>query len=361
MDLPPLNAIDICAGSGIGSWAFERIGFARTVCYVEYDPYCQRLLQARMRSGDLAPAPIWDDLKTFDGRPWRGCVDFVFGGVPCQSYSCAGKQLGADDPRDLWPDFRRVLGEIRPGLMLLENVAGFASHRDGLRRVLGDLAEDGWDAVWTIVSAADAGAPHLRKRVWILAYPGSAGRQQITGSAYGDEGPDEGRTSAEVYQLAGFSRGPRLEERRGVGGDPREEQQAAQRSGATDVADAAGNRQSRERRTRDGRQGFEDGGLPDWAGGTLAQPSPVTAFEVAETLRDVRGVPDGLAAGLERSGRDIEYEVTGDGYRVPVRDRGNRLRVLGNGWVPQAAVLALETLLGMAALRREPVRAEVTA
>ncbi len=71
-----LNALDICAGSGIGSWAFERIGFARTVCYVERDPYCQRLLRARMCSGDITDAPIWDDLKTFDGRPWRGCVDF---------------------------------------------------------------------------------------------------------------------------------------------------------------------------------------------------------------------------------------------------------------------------------------------
>ena len=161
--------LDVCAGSGIGSAAFEAIGLCRTVCYIERDPYCQRLIEQRMQDGWLQPAPIWDDLRTFNGRPWRGCVDFIFGGIPCQPYSLAGKQRGAADERDLWPDTRRVIREVGPRLVLIENVPGLLVR--GLGRILGELAEDGYDAEWATVSAADVGAWHLRKRVWIVAYP----------------------------------------------------------------------------------------------------------------------------------------------------------------------------------------------
>lgn len=164
-----LNGLDICAGSGIGSLAFERAGLSRTVCYIERDPYCQSVLQQRQRDGWLSPAVIWDDLRTFDGRPWRGCVDFIFGGIPCQPYSLAGKQRGAADERDLWPDTRRIIREVGPRLVLIENVPGLLVR--GLGRILGELAEDGYDAEWATVSAADVGAWHLRKRVWLVAYP----------------------------------------------------------------------------------------------------------------------------------------------------------------------------------------------
>ena len=163
-----LTAIDVCAGSGIGSAAFEALGLARTVCYVEWDGYCQRLLQQRIRDGWLADAPIWDDLKAFDGRPWAGRVDFIFGGIPCQPWSVAGKQRGAADERDLWPDFYRVVREVGPRFVLLENVPGMLAN-GGLRRVLGGLALLGFDAEWGLLSAATVGAPHVRKRLWILA------------------------------------------------------------------------------------------------------------------------------------------------------------------------------------------------
>ena len=189
-----LNALDICAGSAIGSAVFEAIGLARTVCYVEIDDYCQRLIQQRIADGWLADAPIWDDLRSFDGRPWRGLVDFVFGGIPCQPWSVAGQRKGAADARDLWPDFLRVVGEVRPRLVLVENVSGFLTvkrggprtrtARDGhviarwtekaqqsaIGRAVGDLSEIGYDAQWDVVSAAGVGAPHLRKLVWVVAY-----------------------------------------------------------------------------------------------------------------------------------------------------------------------------------------------
>jgi hypothetical protein len=140
-----------------------------------------------------------------------------------------------------------------------------------------------------------------------------------------------------------------LEEWRGLGGNTGKKQQTAERSGES-LADAEGFHASWSITEGNRRRGPEEplgNRLPDWAGGTLRQPNPVTCFEVAEALRNVCGVSDGLAAGLVRRGGDIEYEVTGDGYRILVRERVKRLRVLGNGWVPQAAVLALETLLGM--------------
>ena len=164
------TSIDICAGSGIGSLLFERLGIARTVCYVERDAYCGRLLQQRMADGWLAPAPIWDDLRDFDGRPWRGLADFVFGGIPCQPWSVAGKQQGADDEHDPWPDFLRVVREVGPRCCLVENVPGIIRAPGGLSRILGDLADAGFDAEWGVVSAAGVGAPHLRKRLWVVAY-----------------------------------------------------------------------------------------------------------------------------------------------------------------------------------------------
>ena len=202
-----LRGLDVCSGSGIGSFVFERIGLCRTVCYIENDPYCQRLLVQRMRDGWINDAPVFDDLRLFDGRPWRGCVDFVFGGIPCQPFSLAGKRRGAADERDLWPDFLRVVGEVRPALVLVENTPGFLVGKRGgprtrtapdghviarwvekaqqaaLGRALGDLSEIGYDAEWEVVSAAGIGAPHLRKRVWLVAYP--SGKR---GSLLGREG-----------------------------------------------------------------------------------------------------------------------------------------------------------------------------
>ena len=167
-----LQAIDVCAGSGIGSLAFEAIGLCRTVCYVEKDEYCQRLIRQRIADGVLSDAPIWDDLKTFDGRPWRGLVDFVFGGIPCQPFSVAGKQRGGADERDLWPDFLRVVREVGPRFVLVENVPGLLA-ADGGRwfgRLVGELAESGYDAEWDVISAEAVGAPHRRERVWVVAY-----------------------------------------------------------------------------------------------------------------------------------------------------------------------------------------------
>ena len=149
----------------------------RTICYVEWDKYCQRVLQQRFQDDPptLTPAPIWDDIKSFDGRPWRGTVDILSAGFPCQPHSNAGLRKGAADDRNLFPDTLRIIGEVGPGLVILENVPGILVRPDDGREayggtVVGELAEIGYDAEWRVVSAADAGAPHLRNRWWLLAH-----------------------------------------------------------------------------------------------------------------------------------------------------------------------------------------------
>ena len=152
----------------------------RTICYVEWDKYCQRVLQQRFQDDPptLTAAPIWDDIKSFDGRPWRGTVDILSAGFPCQPHSNAGLRKiarGLSDDRDLWPDCLRVISEVGPKYAILENVPGINVGNGGRPAyggtVVGELAEIGYDAEWRVVSAADAGAPHLRNRWWLVAYP----------------------------------------------------------------------------------------------------------------------------------------------------------------------------------------------
>lgn len=135
---------------------------------VEREAACLEILAARMQEGSLAPCPVWTDARTFDGLAWRGAVDIVAAGYPCQPFSQAGHGRGAEDPRHLWPDIKRIISEVRPGVVVLENVIGHV--RKGLDQVLGDLDELGFDAEWGVFSAASAGAPHYRKRVFVLAY-----------------------------------------------------------------------------------------------------------------------------------------------------------------------------------------------
>jgi DNA (cytosine-5)-methyltransferase 1 len=144
-----------------------------TVAYIEWDRYCQRVIQARIGDGLLDDAPIWDDIKSFDGTQYRGLVDLVTAGFPCQPHSNAGLRKGADDDRNLWPDTLRIIREVAPRTgVLLENVPGILVGSPPYGgTVVGQLAEVGYDAEWRIISAADAGAPHLRNRWWLLAHP----------------------------------------------------------------------------------------------------------------------------------------------------------------------------------------------
>ena len=164
--------LSLCSGiGGLDLGIGLALPGARTVCFVEREyPVCE-ILAARMDEGALDYAPIHTDLRAFDGRPWRGRVDIVAAGYPCQPFSVAGKRRGEEDERHLWPEVLRIIGEVGPSLVFLENVAGHL--RLGFDRVLGDLADLGLDAEWSLVRASDVGATHRRERLFILAHPRS--------------------------------------------------------------------------------------------------------------------------------------------------------------------------------------------
>lgn len=163
-----VNELHLFAGTGGGILGGMLLGHT-CVCAVEIEPYCRKTLLQRQRDGILPKFPIWDDVRTFDGKPWRGKVDIICGGFPCQDISCAGKGAGIDGERSgLWSEFARIISEVRPRYAFVEN-SPMLSIR-GLGRVLGDLSEIGYDARWCVMGADDVGAPHIRKRMWILAY-----------------------------------------------------------------------------------------------------------------------------------------------------------------------------------------------
>ena len=139
-----------------------------TRAFVEWEDWPRTVLIAAQRAGYFAATPIWDDLRSFDARPFHGAFDIVLAGYPCQPFSAAGKREGANDPRHLWPDVARVIGECRPEWVFLENVAGHVSL--GLETVLRELWGMGYTPAAGLFSAAEVGAPHQRQRIFILAH-----------------------------------------------------------------------------------------------------------------------------------------------------------------------------------------------
>lgn len=163
-----MNELALFAGAGLGILGGKLLGW-RTVCAVEFNRYAAAVLLARQNDGTFPPFPIWDDVRTFDGKPWRGIVDVVSGGFPCQDISVAGKGDGLDGERSgLWSEMARIVGEVRPRYVFVENSPVLTSR--GLGKVLGDLAALGFDAQWGVLGAHNAGAPHLRDRIWIVAH-----------------------------------------------------------------------------------------------------------------------------------------------------------------------------------------------
>jgi DNA (cytosine-5)-methyltransferase 1 len=164
----PLREMALFAGAGGGILGGKLLGW-ECVCAVEWEPYPAAVLAARQNEGFLPPFPIWDDVQTFDGRPWHGLVDVVSGGFPCQDISAAGKGAGITGERSgMWSHMARIIGEVRPKYVLVENSPVLTSR--GLGVVLGDLAAMGYDAEWGVFNALDTGALHQRERIWILAH-----------------------------------------------------------------------------------------------------------------------------------------------------------------------------------------------
>jgi DNA (cytosine-5)-methyltransferase 1 len=145
---------------------------------------------ARQNDRSLPAFPIWDDIRTFDGRPWRGIVDIVAGGFPCQAYSSASRGRSVAD--DLWPEMRRVVADVAPRLVFAENVSRRAIDRAG-----DDLYEMGYEVACVSLSAADLGADHIRQRYWLLAYADVC--SELRGPVYA-EAPERSRVCRSLWQ-----------------------------------------------------------------------------------------------------------------------------------------------------------------
>jgi DNA (cytosine-5)-methyltransferase 1 len=317
VDRSAVNVLSLCAGGG-GLDLGVRLALpdARTVCAVEIEAYACEVLASRMEEGRLDAAPIWTDLRTFDGRPWRGLVDLVIGGYPCQPFSLAGARLGADDPRHLWPHVARILRESEAPAAFFENVRGHVSL--GLREVRAELEGMGYRVDAEIVRAEEVGAPHRRERVFILAYSDGAfvrdesGRSGGTNRSGAAEPRDDGEAVADTECTQ--RRPPQLAPRSGEQRLDREGEASNLARGIGEVlvdADSAG----LERRGVCGFEGADEC--------TAWPPGPADA--------------DGWRAWL---GPQPAVRRDADG----VADRVERLRLCGNGVVPQQAALAFELL-----------------
>lgn len=164
-----ITHLGLCAGYGGIELGLKRIFHAlRTVALCEIEGFAIANLVAKMEAGHMDPAPIWSDLKTFPWAEFSGKVDILTGGYPCQPFSAAGKRLGQNDPRHLWPFIANGIRILQPRIVYFENVDGHISL--GLREVIEELAELGYKTTWGIFSASEVGAPHQRKRVFVLAY-----------------------------------------------------------------------------------------------------------------------------------------------------------------------------------------------
>lgn len=188
-----LNELALFAGAGGGILGGKLLGW-RTVCAVELDAFCRGVLLARQNDHSLEPFPIWDDVRTFDGIPWRGIASVVSAGFPCQDISESNSRaVGITGARSgLWIEAARIIREVQPRCVLVENSP--LLNRRGLGQVLDDLAAMGFDAKWGTVGGLHAGRPIRRLRTWIVA-------ALPDGLGWEGSGLDEGWTPASRSEI----------------------------------------------------------------------------------------------------------------------------------------------------------------
>jgi DNA (cytosine-5)-methyltransferase 1 len=157
-----VKVLDLFSGIGGFSLGLERAGF-ETVAFCEIDPFCRKVLNKHWPD-----VPIHEDIKELDGEQYKGTVELVCGGFPCQPFSVAGKQRGADDDRALWPEMLRVIREVQPTWVIGENVIGLEGL--ALEQCVFDLEGDGFSVQVFDIPACGVGAVHRRHRLWIVAH-----------------------------------------------------------------------------------------------------------------------------------------------------------------------------------------------
>ena len=337
----PQNVISFCTGYGGLELGIGRAGVdVRIICNVEIETFVQANLVAKIEEGRMADAPLWADLKTFPASIFRGKVRGIIGGYPCQPFSSAGKRKGENDPRHLWPYILKHVRTIRPLWCFFENVAGHATM--GLWRVLSDLEEEGYRCAFGIFSAEEVGAPHQRKRVFILAQLPNT-RSPHGGEVQFAEGRAEEDAKEQESDRNGNQRGvgqlgnPASERPRG-GRENREGEQSEVLGAGLESDGELAHPASGQPRQSQARNGGQDigGGSEDtqWPARPGEEQYEWEEPRVTEAQSELGGTIDGSARGVDATTEGVDAIV----------NRVDRLRLLGNGVVSACAELAWRTL-----------------
>ena len=315
----------------------------RVIAYVEIEAFAIANLVSKMESGQLDPAPIYTNLKTFPSELFRDAVDIITGGYPCQPFSAAGKRLGEKDPRHLWPYIREHIRTIQPARVFLENVEGHISM--GLPTVISDLEEDCYRATWGLFSAREVGAPHQRKRVYIMAdtislrhrWGNSDGREDKRQKVLsGEQGRSEVGSKVEGRSKCGGS----------MGYTEHDGSLATTERGSTEEASTDNKERQESSCKSEGASQSHSG--RDLQTGELAD----TESQRVQGLRASGEQEPGAYGEAElpvRQGqrpRQANWEPEPRVGRVVdgCADRVDRIRLLGNGVVPQTAAKAWQVL-----------------
>ncbi len=308
-----MRELSLFTGAGGGLLGTKLLGWEH-IGYVEWNEYCQQVIAARIRDGYLPIAPIFTDVREFvqsgAAEKYRGFADVVSAGFPCQPFSVAGKQAGAADERNMWPATAEVIRRVQPRSVLLENVPGLVSC-GYIGTVLADLAALGYVGRWGVLGAADAGAPHRRDRLWIVAHTDRDGCQ--AGDGWG------------VVSDA---------DRIGAGEEPGREFEQSRAGGASSVAHTQG---------ESGNGGgdhagvcVERGQVPESGNGGGAAPVADPDRPQCAGVRGTFGVQpehaDACGAGRWWAADPADDPESGVGRMAPrMADGVDRLKAIGNG------------------------------
>ena len=329
-----MNELALFAGAGGGILGGKLLGW-RTVCAVEWDGYARDVLVARQNDGCLEAFPIWDDIQTFDGKPWQGIVDVVSGGFPCQDISAAGKGAGIEGERSgMWKHMARIIGEVRPRYAFVENSPMLVGR--GLSTVLADLAKMGYDAEWGIVGAHHVSAPHRRDRIWIFAH------SKVGGCC----GQSREQCKIKERKIGSRKRAKLLR----FAGDDRGKKHVADSAGAQDHAKRGDCECGRHGMGRTEQAAQQDHRAPDHHGPCgCACNMANTDLSQRKRMRCPIGSEQEYADPMPLSawwGQDPADTPKSEVGRVAhgVAARVDRLRCIGNGQVPAVAALAWNLL-----------------
>jgi DNA (cytosine-5)-methyltransferase 1 len=304
---PILNHLSLCTGyEGIGQGLRRVLPTLREIAYSEIEDYAIANLVAKIEEGRLHPAPIFTNLKTLPFREFLGKVSILSGGFPCQPFSQAGLRKATDDPRHLYPFIAEGISQCKPAFVFLENVQGIISAKthEGesvLHYVCRDLESRGYKVSWGVFSAEECGFPHQRKRVFILGVSNTE-RSRMRGGRSSEEcGDDTNRFQSNEREWHNL-----WSETEGCSGD---------------IPNTTGGRRGQDMWRQDGKPRLVDKKSET----RVARPNEPQHEWEAPRVIEVKSKLGGT--------------INGTTYR------NNRLRLLGNGVVPQVAAKAFKTLL----------------